>query len=236
MGVMSEREEKQGVIRHGEVSWPGWVQERVGTRRPGRAVAKVLAMLGMRAREMSYASTAQAAAMAEVNVATVVRAAQSLGFSGWPALRAEVRSRYLSGLSAAQVLFEHDHTADGPARATLQREIHNLRELTDLIDEDQIARVARLLADARVTLVLGSGSFAAPGVQLAHLAQTIGHDVRLHQAGGTALVNAANLLGVGDMLVVFHLWRSPREILHAAQTSVERGAHLVVVADQVDAE
>lgn len=226
-------DEGRGAMKDGAASWPAWVQDRVGARRPGRAVAKVLAMLGMRAREMSYASTAQAAAMAEVNVASVVRAAQSLGFSGWPALRAEVRSRYLSGLSAAQVLSEHDHTASGPARATLQREIHNLRELTDLIDEDQIARVARLVAAARVTLVLGSGSFAAPGVQLAHLAQTIGHDVRLHQTGGTALVNAATLLQPGDVLVVFHLWRSPHEILHAARVAAEGGAHVIVVADQM---
>ncbi|MGC0273278.1 MurR/RpiR family transcriptional regulator [Pseudactinotalea sp. Z1739] len=219
-----------------DATWPGWVQARVAGRRPGRGAAKVLALLGTQQREMSYASTAAAASLAGVNVATVVRTAQLLGFSGWPALRAEVRSRFLSGLSAAQVLSEHDPTSEGPARATVLRELANLQALSTMIDQDQIIRVAQLVADARVTLVLGSGSFAAPGLQLAHLAQTIGHDVRLHQVGGTALVNAATLLRPGDVLVVFHLWRSPREVLNAASIAAETGAAVVVVADHVRPE
>lgn len=217
-------------------AWPAWVRDRLAGRRPGHAAAKVLALLATKQREMSYASTAAAARLAGVNVATVVRTAQLLEFSGWPALRAEVRSRFLSGLSAAQVLSEHDRTCAGPARSTVLRDLANLQGLSTLIDQDQVIRVARLIADARVTLVLGSGSFAAPGLQLAHLAQTIGHDVRLHQVGGTALVNAATLLRPGDVLVVFHLWRSPREVLNAATIAAEAGAAVVVVADHVRPE
>lgn len=216
--------------------WPGWVSARLEGRTPGKGTAKVLRALTTQPRQMSYASTAAAAHLADVNVATVVRAAQLLGFAGWPALRAEVRSRYLSSLSASEVLSEHDATADGPARATLRRDQRNLQEMTDLLDEEQITRVAHLIADARVTLVLGSGSFAAPGLQLAHLSQTLGHDVRLNRVGGTGLINAVSLLHPGDALVVFHLWRSPWEILHAVQIAADGGAKVIVVADQVRAE
>jgi len=201
-------------------------------RSPGRGAAKVLQAVAAHPREMSYASTSAAARWSGVNVATVVRAAQLLGFSGWPALRAEIRSRYLSGLSASQVLGEHDATEDGPARATLRRELTNLQDLSAVLDEDQILRVARLLVAARVTLVLGSGSFAAPGLQLAHLAQTIGHDVRLHQVGGTALLNAVSLLDEGDCVVALHLWRSPREILDALHLARDRRVRIVLVSDR----
>ena len=211
---------------------PAWVDRRLAGRSPGSGAAKVLQALAAHPRQMSYASTSAAARLAHVNVATVVRAAQLLGFSGWPALRAEIRSRYLSGLSASQVLTEHDATEDGPARATLRRELSNLQDLSAVLDEEQIQRVAHLIVDARVTLVLGSGSFAAPGLQLAHLAQTIGHDVRLHQGGGTGLLNAVSLLGEGDCLVALHLWRSPREILNALRLAHDRRVPVVLVSDR----
>ncbi len=211
---------------------PAWVADRLAGRRPGQGVAKVLALLGTSPRELSFASTSAAADLAGVNVATVVRAAQLLGFSGWPALRAEVRSRYLSGLSASEILSEHVTSADGPVWATVRRDLLNLQELSQLIDEEQLARTARLVARAGVTLVLGSGSFAAPGVQLAHLAQTLGHDVRLHRAGGTALVNAVRLLGPGDCLVVFQLWRTPTEILNAVDLATRSGCPVVLIGDQ----
>lgn len=211
--------------------WPIWLQERLNGQPPGHGVAKVLKTLISEPRAMSYATAATAAQAAGVNPATVVRTAQLLSFNGWPALRAEVRSRYLASLSASEVLSEHDDP-ERPAQAALGSAIRNLQELTPLLDERQIAHIADLLAKARVSVVIGSGSILAPGQQLTHLGQTIGHDMRLQQAGGTSLVNAAALLQPGDALVIFHLWRSPRAILNAAKIAVDKGASLIVVADQ----
>jgi DNA-binding MurR/RpiR family transcriptional regulator len=209
-----------------------WVKSRLAGRPAGRGVSKVLVMLGTHPRQLSYASTSAAADLAQVNVATVVRAAQLLGFSGWPALRSEVRSRYLAGLTAAQVLTEHGPNGDGLASATLRRDLQNLHDLTPLLDEVKVAQAARAIFDAKVTLVLGSGSFAAPGLQLAHLASTIGHDVRLHRTGGTSLLNAVALLGDGDAVVVFHVWRTPREIFNAVRVAKAGGATIIMVSDR----
>lgn len=214
------------------LSLPKWVEARLAGRTPGRGVARVLALLSTQPRELSFASTSAAAGLAGVNVATVVRAAQFLDFSGWPALRAEVRSRYLSGLSAAEVLTEHVTAEERPVWGTIRRDLLNLQELAQIIDEQQLLRTARLVASARTTVVLGSGSFAAPGLQLSHLAQTIGHDVRLQQVGGTALFNTVNLLGPQDCLVVFQLWRTPKDILHAIEVATHNGCRTVLIGDQ----
>lgn len=209
-----------------------WLRERLGSREASPGALKVMRALSARAREMAYASTAEAASMSEVNVATVVRCAQLLGFSGWPALRTEARSRYLAGLSASEVLSAHGAATDSPVWSTLRRDLRNLQELSQMLDEGQVDRVARLIHDARITLVLGSGSFAAPGLQLAHLAQTAGYDVRLHREGGTSLINAAKMLRTGDCLVAMRLWRSPLEIMNAASVAKRQGAAVVVVADR----
>lgn len=213
-----------------ESDLPPWVRSRLSGRAPGRGVTEVLRALGSHPRQMSYASAQQAGEIAGVNAATVVRAAQQIGYTGWPPLRAEVRSRYLSLLSASQVLEEHGE-AEGVGEATLHQDLHNLRDLAALIDEDQLTRVADIIIGARTTLVLGSGSFAGPGLQLAHLAQTIGHDVRLERAGGTALLNSFSLLREGDALVIFHLWRTPGDLLQIAGLARERGLRLIVIGD-----
>ncbi|WP_043500849.1 hypothetical protein [Georgenia sp. SUBG003] len=215
-------------------SLPAWIRTRLGDRTPGSGTGRVLHALATHPRKMSFASTAEAAALAGVNAATVVRAAQLLGFGGWPQLRAEVRSRFLSGLSASAVLAEHAPTDEGPVGSSLRRDIQNLHDLALLIDDAQIERVARLMFDARVTVVLGSGSYAGPGIQLSHLAQLIGHDVRLHQVAGTGLYNAVNLLGPQDCLVAFHLWRSPWEVINAVRTAAAAGVRVVLVSDQTD--
>ncbi|WP_162308167.1 MurR/RpiR family transcriptional regulator [Segeticoccus rhizosphaerae] len=219
-------------MNHEPSTMAPWVQSRLGGRPAGRGVSKVLVMVGTHPRQLSYASTSAAAALAQVNVATVVRAAQLLGFSGWPALRSEVRSRYLAGLTAAEVLTEHSPSGDGLANATLRRDLQNLHDLTPLLDEAKVAEAATAIFAAKVTLVLGSGSFAAPGLQLAHLASTIGHDVRLHRTGGTALLNAVSLLGEGDAVVVFHVWRTPEEIFNAVRAAKAGGATIIMISDR----
>ncbi len=208
-----------------------WLRDRLGDREPSQGALKVLRTLTSHAQTMSYASTAEAASLAEVNVATVVRAAQLVGFTGWPALRAEARSRYLSGLSASEVLSEHAASAESPAWAAVRGDLRNLKELSQMLDQDQIERVAWLIHDARTTVVLGSGSFAAPGLQLSHIAQTIGYDVRLQREGGTSLLNAVSRLRDGDCVVVFRLWRSPTEIMNAARVAADGGAHVAVITD-----
>ncbi|WP_151526724.1 MurR/RpiR family transcriptional regulator [Serinicoccus kebangsaanensis] len=213
---------------------PDWITSRLGERSASRGVRKVLGLVVTHQRQLAYASTAKAAELAGVNPATVVRAAQQVGYTGWPAMRMEVRARYLSQLSASEVLHEHaDEPGDGLGRAAVRRDLHNLQDLAGLLDDDQLRRVAGILIEARVTLVLGSGSFAAPGLQLAHLAQTLGHDVRLERAGGTALLNSVRLLRPGDALVLFDLWHTPQDLVRIAGLTGEHRVRLVVIADSV---
>lgn len=207
---------------------PTWVARRVGEREPGPGITRVLETLVTNLREASYASTSQLARLAGVNVATVVRAAQFLGFSGWPGLRAEARAHYLEGLSAAQTLDDRKLRGDtSDVAAVVRRGIENLHELAGVLDPDAVRRAATHLVGGGVSVILGSGSFAAPGVVLSHLLQSLGHDVRLVVAGETAVLNAVTLLGPGDNLVVIDAWRTTR--LHAAAMRQAHAAGATVI-------
>lgn len=212
---------------------PDWIEEALAGGRLGRAAERVVRVLRDDPRFASYASTAELAARAEVNVATVVRAAQQLGFSGWPALRVELRSRYLASLTAGEVLAEHADTAD-PVRDAVRSDREALRTLDRTLEPERVRALAQALHEARRTLVVGSGTFAAPGLQLSHAAGIMGYDVELRDTGGTALVAAVSRLRKGDLLLVCDLWRVPRVIRSAARMAAERSVTTAVITDRRD--
>ncbi|MET9798274.1 MurR/RpiR family transcriptional regulator [Nocardiopsis alba] len=209
-----------------------WIEETSARGRPGRATERVLGVLRDEPRFASYATAAEVAERAEVNVATVVRAAQHLGFSGWPALRVELRSRYLSSLSAGEVLAEHSESGADPVRAAVRADRENLRLLERTLEPERIEAIAAAIHGSRCTLVLGSGTFAAPGVQLSHAAVIMGYDVRIHDSAGTVLTNALARMGEGDLVVVCDLWMLPVALRRAVEIAAERSVRIALITDR----
>jgi DNA-binding MurR/RpiR family transcriptional regulator len=214
------------------VDLPEWVQDRVSGGSVSPGARRVIEVLDLQPQIASYASTADMARRAGVNEATVVRTAQLLGFQGWPALRLEVRSRYLASLSAGQVLNEHLAHSRSSAADAIRQDVANLESLIRGMDVEEIAAVAALLTSCRRGVVVGSGSFAAPGLQLAHLAQTMGYDLHLQAGGATALFNDAALLGEDDCLVVMSFWWVPKHVVAAAEIARDNGCSVVLVSDR----
>ncbi|MDS1269038.1 SIS domain-containing protein [Lipingzhangella sp. LS1_29] len=214
-----------------------WIASAAAGERVGQAATRVLEVLGQEPRFASYASAAALAERAGVNAATVVRTAQLLGFTGWPELRLELRSRYLASLSAGEVLAEHAEAAGESGdlvHAAISADQANLGMLATTVDATAVRAIAAAMHAAGTTVALGSGAFAAPGVQLAHVAAIMGYAAVSRQGGGTSLINDLRRLGGGDCLVVCDLWRLPREIATAGRLAAERGATVAVLTDRRD--
>lgn len=210
----------------------GWVSDLAHDAALGPAAARVVDILATQPRLASYASTAELATRAGVNVATVVRTARQLGFSGWPALRLEIRSRYLASLSSRQVYAEHDATVGTPVLDAIRRDIENLEMLATTVDVDTVNAVAAAIHAASKTVVVGSGTFAAPGLHLAHSGTSMGKEIVLERHFGTHLANTVTRLRPGDCLVTFNFWWLPRQVVEATETAHERGATTCVVTDR----
>ncbi|MFY7067206.1 MurR/RpiR family transcriptional regulator [Nocardiopsis changdeensis] len=211
-----------------------WIEAALGGGRLGRAAERVVRVLRDEQKFASYASTAEVAERAGVNVATVVRAAQTLGFSGWPALRLELRSRYLASLSAGEVLAEHAGSDADPVQAAFRADREGLRGLEATIEPDRVRALAAAIHGARRTGVVGSGTFAAPGLQLAHAAGIMGYDVVRFEVGGTALVSALARMGPEDLFLACDLWRLPTALRSAARVAAGRSVPVAVITDRRD--
>ncbi|MEQ3554695.1 MurR/RpiR family transcriptional regulator [Pseudonocardia nematodicida] len=239
-----------------------WLDGLVGDRVPGRGVRAVLDAAVTDPELCAYASTHAVARAAGVNPATVVRAAQAVGFGGWPEFATELRSRYLSSLAVDRIydLYADDRYADdpdgpgrvdpGPAgadeparsappgtgddvvRRVVGHDLHLLHTMLASTDPAAVHRAAEAVRTARRTVVFATGTYAAPGIQLAHVAQMLGHDVTVQNGAATAMLNSARLLGEGDCLFTFSLWRTSVTVRQAAEVARRAGATVVAVVDR----
>ncbi|MFF0772939.1 MurR/RpiR family transcriptional regulator [Nonomuraea wenchangensis] len=225
----------------------GWLRSRTPERGLRGKSAAVLELLLSQPRRASYGSAGELAQLAGVNVATVTRTAQALGFAGWPALQQELRARYLSSLSAGQVAAEHragqvtaehragqvaaePHGTGSPGTRSLRRDLDNLAVLNRRLDERVLATIAEAVAAARSTTIVADGSYAAVGLALAHNARLAGYPVRAVTAG-SELANAMAAVGEGDVLIAVSFWRLYENTILAANEARARGARVFAVTD-----
>ncbi|MET8991493.1 MurR/RpiR family transcriptional regulator [Nonomuraea wenchangensis] len=225
----------------------GWLRSRTPERGLRGKSAAVLELLLSQPRRASYGSAGELAQLAGVNVATVTRTAQALGFAGWPALQQELRARYLSSLSAGQVAAEHragqvtaehragqvaaePHGTGSPGTRSLRRDLDNLAVLNRRLDERALATIAGAVAAARSTTIVADGSYAAVGLALAHNARLAGYPVRAVTAG-SELANAMAAVGEGDVLIAVSFWRLYENTILAANEARARGARVFAVTD-----
>ena len=192
--------------------------------------ARVVDVIVRNPQLSSYADIAEIARRADVNSSTVVRAAQHLGYRGWPDLQRELRARYLVMISTEDTLVEHgEHRS--PLHDALTHDIENFRLTMEANTAEEAQSAIATLAQASSITVVGMGSFAGPATVMAHLGSTMGYPIALESRGGVHLASTINSLGSGDVLVVINMWRSMGQIIAAAESAHQAGAKIVAISD-----
>ena len=209
-----------------------WIADltRRGTVTPkGR---EVLAMIRQHPRDASFSPVRDLADKIGVNIATITRTAQALGFTGWSELQRELRSRYLASLSVSQVAEEHSQGSD--ATASLARDRADLAFIAKSTSADSIRDVARRIAASRRVLCFAQGGYAAVGVALAHYCTLAGYDVR-HLTEPVAVASYLAGFGPDDLLIAVNSWRMNASTVSALDAATEAGAAKVLITDTTNA-
>lgn len=206
----------------------GWFAARTADVSLGGQAERVVRVLARAPEFASYASGREVAERAGVNVSTVVRTAQQLGFDGWPDLRLALRSAYLS--SAMSDDRQSPDSTDAAA-LMLRKDALNVTAASGVDNVEAIRAVARAIRAARRTVVVASGSGSGPAHILAYLASASGLDVRVADGPATTQVVQVAQLEPEDCLVVINVWRLTRTLRGITRLGRERGATVVVLTD-----
>ncbi|MFJ8794367.1 MurR/RpiR family transcriptional regulator [Streptomyces sp. NPDC102462] len=205
-----------------------WLADHTARTALGPQAERVARVLATAPQFASYSSAREIAERSGVNVSTVVRTAQQLGFEGWPGLREELRTVYLASVSAGE------HPTGGPddrAARMLQQDTVNVAALATAENLEALRATARAIKSARRTLVVSSGSGAGPAHVLGHLGAIAGHDIQLALGPATTQAVQVSHLREGDCLIAFNIWRLTRSLRGLTRLARERGATVSVFTD-----
>lgn len=216
---------------------PATLDERVAARAADLSPAeeRVARFFAEHREEVAFISAAEIAGRLETSDATVVRAAQALGYDGLPQLKQELREALRTRATPALRLGRSLEELGDDAVAILE---HSLAAHAQLVEEarrtiraDDFRRATDLLAEAERIVVFGLGPNGKLAEYLALRLRRIGRDAVPFTGRGAGL--ADDLLGLrrGDVMVALVFDRANAEARAALAQAKKRRVPVVVLTD-----
>lgn len=208
-----------------------WLRDLVAKASLSKAPRAVVQAMIADPAFASYASLSNLSDRADVDNATVTRAAQGLGYDGWPSLRSDIRTRFLMTLSSSEVISVRTaHREDGPFDASLARQREDLAAADQGIDRRTVGEVVTAISQANRLIVTACGSHALVARALNHQMNLSGYRSDFIDDAAT-LANAISTLKAKDVVIAITFWRLYKLTLLAARQAKARGATVCIVSD-----
>lgn len=168
-----------------------------------------------------------------VHRSTVVRFAQSIGFSGYPELQESARLAYLQAVSAPNdlVLNASDGEDNGTVQAVYQRELQNLQRSYTHLDVHALESTAHRIAAARRVLVFGRRFSYPIALHIALVLRTMRERVEVAPAGGGSSVDLLFDLVPDDLVLVVSMRRHSPEVQRTLRYLSDAGVPVTVLTD-----
>jgi DNA-binding MurR/RpiR family transcriptional regulator len=176
------------------------------------------------------------ASAAQVSTPTVARLVKKLGFSGYRAFQASLRSE-LDARVSSPISKRENWTLEGDDTHLLNRfaevAVDNLQATLNRLDTESFDRIAALMADRdRRILIAGGRITKALADYLYNHLQVVRDGVAAAALGSSGWPHQLLNMRQGDVLVIFDIRRYERELLHCAAVAREQGLNLVLFTDQ----
>jgi DNA-binding MurR/RpiR family transcriptional regulator len=183
---------------------------------------------------VAFATVADLARAANVSEATVVRFANALGFSGYPAFQKEIRRIVradLKGTDRFHLLERQRPATGGTLERVLAEELDNLGHLRGSADADALRRAAAALRAARRVLVIGARGAAPLAFHLWFALDKLGLDATRSLTADTEASDRLCRMDERDAVVVIGFPRYLRAKVALLDLAARRAVPRIVVTD-----
>jgi DNA-binding MurR/RpiR family transcriptional regulator len=204
------------------------LDERIAAARPSLSPAeeRVAAFFAQHREEAMFLSAVEVAARLETSDATVIRAAQSLGYTGLQALKSELRdalrTRATPTLRLGRSLEDLGVEPSNVLDHVLATEIQLLQDARETLRARDFSRALDLLAQAQRVVIQGLGPNAPLGEYFATRLRRMRRPAIAVGARGQALADALLDMRKGDVVIVLAYDRSNPE----SELTLERARQL----------
>jgi DNA-binding MurR/RpiR family transcriptional regulator len=209
------------------------VAERYDRLSPGQR--RVIDRLLADTRYAAVVSAPQLAHEVGVSESTVTRAAQALGFAGYPDLQARLRQRFVDGVPE-RVEASLVDLGDTPERAAIRvmlEDAESVRATAEDLDAATLGAIVDLLIGARRVYVFGArGSFGLAQILTIGLRLLLTDARLLNQTGGD-LPDQLLDMTADDVLVAIGFRRVDRTTVDVLKHAARLGAASVGIGDHL---
>lgn len=182
--------------------------------------------------EVPIASMRTIATQAGVQPATLVRLAQSLGYSGWSELKAifvlSLRQSPMTYTDQAKVVIRN-RNATGKLEKIVQAQAVNVSKLVD--NAPLIAQVAEVIVKAKRVYVAGFRASHAPAFTFYYLYRLFRPTVEMLRTEAGTLEMDLRALQAGDVVVLTAFAPYSQEIVRVYEAAIESGCKVIALCD-----
>ena len=205
---------------------------------------KVTEFLLAHGLDVIHYTVTQIAESIGVNPSTVVRAAQSLGYKGFPEFQSALRKQLMRQarlserlqIGSAQLIenLRIGQTTAGETsifQTILREEVNNLLTLTQHVPVEDFEKAVDWLDETRQVVVIGLGTSLAPALNFGNILRYVRANTFVIKPGIDSIPSQLETLSGDDLLFAICFARYTRETLIAMEYARNIGARVVTLTD-----
>ena len=184
--------------------------------------------------EIPFMSIHDLSKVVEVSVASIVRFAQGIGFTGFNELRAEIASSLKNQLSNKEIfpLFEKHQTKEDLLTEVANVDITNINNTLNLIDRKVFDDLISSINSAERVFTAGLGISYLLSEILAYQLTQVGIDASALKHTHTLFHEQILFLTKGDLLITFSFPPYSKETVDAARFAAERNISVIAITNK----
>jgi len=217
-------------------AWRTPLEERLKRAEPALSASRrrLLRSILAHAEDTHFLTSRKLAERYRVDAATIVRSIQAMGYKRYGDFLSDLRSHFILNITPYTVMRaatrEHRRIIDH-VEHSLEMDARNLMTLRSRLNARQVVELARQLARARRTLVVGIDLAATLSTLLSYVLVTLGFDAEAPVGSSGNVQQKVNLLGKKDLLIAISFGRCLRETVDATIRARARGVPTFGITD-----
>ncbi len=184
--------------------------------------------------EVSYLSAEELGEKGSTSSSTVVRFAQSLGFSGYPELQKAARDEHRLGATARSVVHEDQmgfSIEEDVLTRSLKTDVLSLEETISKNTMERFNRAVTSLTGARQVLAVGLHEAAMVAGHASYVLELLGIPCSAAFDGSESNVARLSRLEKGDVLLAVGFRKAHSVTISFCEGAVAQGAEVLVITD-----
>jgi DNA-binding MurR/RpiR family transcriptional regulator len=222
------------LLAPGRKLWRSPLEERLSKADVSSRRARLLRTILNNAEDTYFLTSRKLAERYDVDVATIVRTIQALGYEKYEDFVSDLRAHFVLNITPYTVMkaaARERRSIANHVQHSLEMDVNNLAALRSSLDVEQVVALARQIGRSRHIVVVGIDLAATLSHLLAYALVSLGFRAEAPVGSSGSVQQKINLLEAKDLVIAISFGRCLRETVNAARRAQARGVPTFGITD-----